>query len=59
MKFSVLIPEKPSGSSIMACFGSLGSQMVKAGMLQKPVKRLRVNPETKSIEIEVEDKMNE
>lgn len=53
--FSVEIPEKPTGKSIVTCFDSLISQMVAAQALSKEVSRLRINKETKRIEIEIKE----
>lgn len=53
--FSVEIPERPTGKSIAVCFDSLKSQMIAAGVFSNRVTRLRVNTETKCIEIEVKE----
>lgn len=53
--FSVEIPEKPTGKSIAVCFDSLISQMVANESMSKEVSRLRINKETKRIEIEVKE----
>lgn len=53
--FSVEIPERPTGKSIAVCFDSLISQMIAAGVFSNRVSRLRVNTETKRIEIEVKE----
>jgi len=53
--FSVEIPEKPTGKSIGVCFDSLKSQMIAAGVFSNEVSRLRINKETKRIEIEVKE----
>lgn len=53
--FSVEIPEKPTGKSIAVCFNSLISQMVAAQVLSNEVSRLRVNKDTRRIEIEVKE----
>lgn len=55
MKFSVEIPERPTGKSIAVCFDSLISQMIAAGVFSNEVSRLRINKETKRIEIEVKE----
>lgn len=56
--FSVKIPERPTGKSIGVCFDSLKSQMIAAGVFEKPVSRLKVNVEEKQIEIEVKGGMS-
>lgn len=53
--FSVEIPERPTGKSIEVCFDSLKSQMIAAGVFSNEVSRLRINKETKRIEIEVKE----
>ena len=53
--FSVEIPEKPTGKAIAVCFDSLISQMVAAQVLSNEVSRLRVNKDTRRIEIEVKE----
>lgn len=55
MKFSVEIPERPTGKTIAVCFESLISQMVANESMSKEVSRLRINKETKRIEIEVKE----
>ena len=53
--FSVEIPERPTGKAIAVCFDSLISQMVAAQVLSNEVSRLRVNKDTRRIEIEVKE----
>ena len=53
--FSVEIPEKPTGKAIAVCFDSLISQMVANESMSKEVSRLRVNKNTRRIEIEVKE----
>ena len=53
--FSVEIPERPTGKSIAVCFDSLISQMIAAGVFSNEVSRLRINKETKRIEIEIKE----
>jgi hypothetical protein len=54
MKLWVKIPDKPTGKVMVTCLDSLKAQLHNAG-LDKPVIGVRLNRETKALEIEVEE----
>jgi hypothetical protein len=54
--FSVKIPERPTGKAITCSFDSLKSQMIKAGVFNDPVTRLRIDTKEKSIVVGVQEK---
>jgi hypothetical protein len=59
MKYRVLIPDKPKVRNMVCCLQSLLSQMDHVENLNKAVTGIRINKQTRAIEIEVEDEPDE
>ncbi|AMA72750.1 hypothetical protein ACKE5C_11260 [Aneurinibacillus thermoaerophilus] len=59
MKYFVLIPDKAKVRNMVCCLQSLLSQMNRTENLDKTVTGIRINKQTRAIEIEVEDEPDE
>ncbi|GEN35224.1 MULTISPECIES: hypothetical protein [Aneurinibacillus] len=59
MKYRVLIPDKPTVRNMVCCLQSLLSRMNRTENLDKAVTGIRINKQTRAIEIEMEDETEE